>query len=384
MTAVTPQGFVRTRLDERLVQLQDAMRAIFGPGINLDPDTVDGQTLGIFAESISNLDQLAEAVYLALNPQTASDVFLSRLVELNGIRRIPGAYSTVTLTCGGTQGTTIPAGSLVKHVTTGASFQTLADAIIGGNGTASVAAQATAYGATLAPSGTLTKIDTPIYGWQTVTNALDAIPGRLEETDEQLRIRRALSTATPAQSIIDSIYGAIANLTQVRNVKVWENPTHAVDALGLPPHSIYTVVEGGTDADIGKMLWLKKTAGTTLVGTTSVSVADTQGNPHSMLFSRPGYTDVYVTVNLSLRPGWPADGAARIKQAIVDWALLNQDIGEEVTQSRLYDPVNSIPGHSVSSLLIGTTAGPTGSANIAVAFDGLAKFDSSRIVVNVA
>lgn len=360
------------------------MRAIFGPGINLDPDTVDGQTLGIFAESISNLDQLAEAVYLALNPQTASDVFLSRLVELNGIRRIPGAYSTVALTCGGTQGTTIPAGSLVKHVTTGASFQTLADAIIGGSGTASVAAQATAYGATLAPSGTLTKIDTPIYGWQTVTNALEAIPGRLEETDEQLRIRRALSTATPAQSIIDSIYGAIANLTQVRNVKVWENPTHAVDVLGLPPHSIYTVVEGGADADIGKMLWLKKTAGTTLVGTTSVSVADTQGNPHSMLFSRPGYTDVYVTANLSLRPGWPADGAARIKQAIVDWALLNQDIGEEVTQSRLYDPVNSVPGHSVSSLLIGTSAAPTGSANIAVAFDGLAKFDSSRIVVNIA
>ena len=103
-----------------------------------------------------------------------------------------------------------------------------------------------------------------------------------------------------------------------------------------------------------------------------------------MLFSRPGYTDVYVTANLSLRPGWPADGAARIKQAIVDWALLNQDIGEEVTQSRLYDPVNSVPGHSVSSLLIGTSAAPTGSANIAVAFDGLAKFDSSRIVVNIA
>lgn len=384
MTAVTPQGFVRTRLDERLVQLQDAMRAIFGPDINLDPDTVDGQTLGIFAESISNLDQLAEAVYLALNPQTASDVFLSRLVELNGIRRIPGAYSTVTLECGGTQGTTIPAGSLVKHVTTGASFQTLADAIIGGSGTASVAAQATTYGATLAPSGTLTKIDTPIYGWQTVTNALDAVPGRLEETDEQLRIRRALSTATPAQSIIDSIYGAIANLTQVRAVKVWENPTHAVDMLGLPPHSIYTVVEGGADADIGKMLWLKKTAGTTLVGTTTVAVADTMANSHDMKFSRPAYTNVYVTVNLSLRPGWPADGAARIKQAIVDWALLNQDIGEEVTQSRLYDPVNSVPGHSVSSLLIGTAPAPAGSANIAVPFDGLAKFDSARIVVNIA
>lgn len=384
MTAVTPQGFVRTRLDERLAQLQDAMRAIFGPDINLAPDTVDGQTLGIFAESISNLDQLAEAVYLALNPQTASDVFLSRLVELNGIRRIPGAYSTVTLTCGGTMGTTIPAGSLVKHVTTGASFETLADAIIGGSGSVDVAARAAAYGPTQAATGTLTKIDTPLYGWQTVTNAADAIPGRLEETDEQLRIRRALSTATPAQSIIDSIYGAIANLTQVRAVKVWENPTHAVDGLGLPPHSIYTVVEGGTDADIGAMLWLKKTAGTTLVGTTTVAVTDTMGNPHDMKFSRPAYTDVYVTVNLSLRPGWPADGVARIKQAIVDWALANQDIGEEVTQSRLYDPVNSVPGHSVSSLLIGTAPAPGGSANIPVVFDGLARFDTARIVVNIA
>lgn len=384
MTAVTPQGFVRTRLDERLAQLQDAMRAIFGPDINLDPDTVDGQTLGIFAESISNLDQLAEAVYLGFNPQTASDVFLSRLVQLNGIRRIPGAYSTVTLTCGGTQGTTIPAGSLVKHAATGATFQTMADAVIGGSGTVDVAAQATSYGPTQAPAGTLTKIDTPLYGWQTVTNAADAIPGRFEETDEQLRVRRALSTATPAQSIVDSIYGAIANLPQVRAVKVWENPTHEVDALGLPPHSIYTVVEGGTDAEIGQMLWLKKTAGTTLVGTTAVAAIDTMGNPHDMKFSRPAYTDVFVTVNLSLRPGWPSDGEARIKQAIVDWALANQDIGEEVTQSRLYDPVNSVPGHSVSALLISAAANPTQSANIPVAFDGLARFDTGRIVVSIA
>ena len=78
------------------------------------------------------------------------------------------------------------------------------------------------------------------------------------------------------------------------------------------------------------------------------------------------------------------DGVARIKQAVVEWAMANQDIGEEVTQSRLYDPVNSIPGHSVSSLLIGTAPAPGGSANIPVAFDGLARFDTARIVVNIA
>ena len=88
MTQLTAQGFTRTRLDERLSQLQDAMRAIFGPNINLDPDTMDGQTLGIFAESTSNLDQLAEDVYHSFNPQSATGVALSRLVQLNGIRRI--------------------------------------------------------------------------------------------------------------------------------------------------------------------------------------------------------------------------------------------------------------------------------------------------------
>lgn len=383
MTAVTSTGFIRTRLDERLAQLQASMQAIFGLSINLDPDTIDGQTIAIFAESVSNLDMLAEAIYLGFNPQTAVGVFLSRLVELNGIRRIPGTYSTVTLTCGGTQGTTIPAGSLVKHATTGASFVTMADAVIGGTGTVNVAAQGATYGPTLGAIGSLTKIDTPIYGWQTVTNAADAIPGRLEETDEQLRLRRTLSTATPAQSILDSVYGAVANLANVRNAKAWENPTNAVDALGLPAHSMYLVVEGGADADIANMIWLKKTAGTTLVGSTVVAVNDSMGNPHNMQFSRPAYTNVYVTVNLSLRPGWPSDGVARIKQAVVDWALLNQDIGEEVTQSRLYDPINSIQGHSVGSLFIGTAVGPTTAANIAVPFDGLAKFDTSRIVVNI-
>ena len=384
MTAVTSTGFVRTRLDERLAELQAAMRAIFGADINLDPDTMDGQMLGIFAEALSNLDQLAETIYDGMTPQGAGDVLLSRVVQLNGIRRIPGAYSTVTLQCTGTIGTTIPLGTLVQNPTTQDTFQTLADCVIGGSGTVTVAAQATAYSATLAPTGSLTKINTPIYGWQSVTNLADAIPGRLEETDEQLRIRRSLSTATPAQSILDSIYGAIANQTQVRNVKVWENFTETTDALGLPPHSIYTVVEGGTDADIAAMLWLKKTAGTTMVGTSSVSVTDTQGNPHSMLLSRPSYTNVYVTVNLSLRAGWPANGADQIKAAIVAWALANQDIGEEVTQSRLYDPINSVAGHSVSSLHIGTSASPTLSDNIAVVFDGLAKFDTSRIVVNIA
>jgi uncharacterized phage protein gp47/JayE len=383
MTQLTSQGFTRTRLDERLTALQEAMRAIFGPTLNLDPDTMDGQALGIYAESISNLDQLAEDVYHSFNPQSATGVALSRLVQLNGIRRIEGTYSTVTLRCVGSQGTVIPAGSLVKSTATNATFETTEEAVIPASGEVDVAARSAVKGALLAPAGTLTKIDTPIFGWQTATNLLDAAPGRNEETDEQLRLRRRASTSTPGQAIVDAMYGALTNIPEVRQAKVYENDQDVIDANGLPPHSIYCIVEGGADADILDTIWLKKTAGTTTHGTTAGQVTDSMGNPHTLNFSRPTDVNVWVTVNLHTRPGWPTDGAQRITNALTAWAVANQSIGEEVIHSRLFDPVNSIPGHSIDSLYIGTAANPAGTANIAVPFDGLARFDSTRIVVNV-
>lgn len=383
MTQLTSQGFTRTRLDESLTALQEAMRAIFGPTLNLDPDTMDGQALGIYAESISNLDQLAEDVYHSFNPQSATGVALSRLVQLNGIRRIEGTYSTVTLRCVGSQGTVIPAGSLVKSTATNATFETTEEAVIPASGEIDIAARSAVKGALLAPAGTLTKIDTPIFGWQTATNLLDAAPGRNEETDEQLRLRRRASTSTPGQAIVDAMYGALTNIPEVRQAKVYENDQDIIDANGLPPHSIYCIVEGGADADILDTIWLKKTAGTTTHGTTAGQVTDSMGNPHTLNFSRPTDVNVWVTVNLHTRPGWPTDGAQRITNALTAWAVANQSIGEEVIHSRLFDPVNSIPGHSIDSLYIGTAANPAGTANIAVPFDGLARFDSTRIVVNV-
>lgn len=383
MTQLTSQGFTRTRLDERLTALQEAMRAIFGPTLNLDPDTMDGQALGIYAESISNLDQLAEDVYHSFNPQSATGVALSRLVQLNGIRRIDGTYSTVTLRCVGSQGTVIPAGSLVKSTATNATFETTEEAVIPATGEIDIAARSAVKGAVLAPAGTLTKIDTPIFGWQTVTNLLDAAPGRNEETDEQLRLRRRASTSTAGQSIVDAMYGALTNIPEVRQAKVYENDQDVIDANGLPPHSIYCIVEGGADADILDTIWLKKTAGTTTHGTTAGQVTDSMDNPHTLNFSRPTDVNVWVTVNLHTRPGWPTDGAQRITNALTAWAVANQSIGEEVIHSRLFDPVNTVPGHSIDSLYIGTVAAPAGTANIAVPFDGLARFDSTRIVVNV-
>jgi uncharacterized phage protein gp47/JayE len=385
MTQITDQGFVRTSLQERLDSLRTAIKAIFGDSINLDPDTIDGQTIGIFADSISNLDKLAEDIYHSFNPSSATGTALSRLVQLNGIRRIGGTYSTCDVVCIGQAGTVIPAGSLIQSTATQAIFKTDFELTIGDSGTGTVSCKAVDLGEQQAPANTLTDINTPIYGWQSVNNPTAAVVGRDEETDAELRIRRAKSTATAAQSVLEGIYGSIANLPGVTQVQVYENSLDTRQAsTQLPPHSIQCVVQGGDLADIANAIWLKKTAGVTLTGNTQYIVKDSMGNEQNIVFSRPVSVPVYMIVNLSKKVGWPSDGVGRIQNALVQWVVDNQQIGEELIQSRLYEALNSIPGHSVTSLLIGTAANPTSTNNISVPFNGLAIADTSKIVVNVS
>jgi uncharacterized phage protein gp47/JayE len=278
----------------------------------------------------------------------------------------------------------IPVGSLVTSADGSSTWQTLDVATIDSTGTATVLAQCSVLGPVAAASGTLTTISTPLYGWLSVTNATAANVGTAAETDEQLRQRRAQSTATPAQGIIDAIYGAILNVSGVTQASLYENASEAVDSNGLPPHSLNLVVSGGADADIAKVLWTRRSAGSTQVGAQSVTVNDSMGNPHVMRFDRPTPVEIYIVINGSHLTGYPSDGAAQIQAAVMAWAAANLSIGDEIVQSALYTPINTIRGVSITSVLIGTAANPTTSANVPIAFNAISAFDPSRITVNIS
>jgi uncharacterized phage protein gp47/JayE len=144
------------------------------------------------------------------------------------------------------------------------------------------------------------------------------------------------------------------------------------------------VVDGGDDEDIAAAIWKRKTAGATMVGNVPVVVLDIMDNPHTMRFSRPLDVEVWVRLTVSPRAGDPSDAPARIAAALISWASRECRIGGEVMRSRLYSPINSVPGFAVDALAIGTAEDSTSEGNIAVPFDGLARFDSSRIVIDVA
>lgn len=390
MSSIGSSGFSLYTLAERLADLQTAFEAIFGPDINLDPNSIDGQVAGIFGESASNLDLLAQAIYDSFDPSQAAGAALSRLVPLNGITRQLGTASLVELTCTGTAGTLIPEGSLISSADGSSTWATLDDATIGGGGTVNVEAAAWdqadgifQIGPVAAASAALTVITSPLYGWLSVTNASAAVAGTSTETDEELRARRTQSTATPSQGIIDGIFGAILNVVGVTAAVLYENPSETTDSNGLPPHSMNLVVSGGAASDIGNALWLRRSAGSSQIGAQSVTITDAYGNPHVMKFDVPTQVEIYIIVNGTALPGYPTDGTTEIQNALVAWALANLGIGDDVIQSALYTPVNTVAGVSITSIFIGIAPSPSSTANIVIAFNAIAAFDPSRITVNV-
>ena len=378
-------GFSRKRLDQLLTELNDDMKAIFGDNLNLTPQSPDGQVNGVIAESQANLWEIAEQVHNAFNPSSSTGVSLSNLVQLNGIERKEATFSTVAIDVTGTDTTVIEAGRKISTSDTDSQFSIDADiTIVGGVGSGT--ATAVLSGAVNALAGTLTNIDEPKAGWDTVTNAADADLGVNEETDAELRIRRRLSLATGAGSILEAILAAVLNVTDVTAVSLIENDTNATVG-GVPAHSFHTVVNGGLDQDIADTIWNKKPTGILAFGSTTVPVIDSQGFSHDISFSRPTVINIYIDVAITPLTGFPTDGADQIKQAIVDYAagILIEgrgfDIGDDVIYSEIYVPINTVDGVQVDDLFIGIAPSPSGTTTIAISADQVSDFDTSRINV---
>lgn len=385
---ISSEGFKRKRLDQLLEELNDEVKAIFGDNFNVSPESPDGQINGVISESNANLWEIAEDSYNAFNPSAATGNTLSNLVQLNGITRLPATSSRAQLSLTGTAGTAIPAGSLVSTNDTGDQFSTEVDITLDGAGNGSVFANAVNTGPITALAGTITEIDTPITGWSTVTNNADAQLGTDEETDVELRARREQSVARDAQAIVDAIFAGVANIPGVTQTVVLENDTNVTDPNGLPPHSFQVIVVGGVDEDIGDVIWLKKPAGILSFGNTTVQIIDSQGISHDISFSRPTTVDIYVEVDLTTFPEYPANGDDLIKQAIVDYAngeLIagrGFSLADDVIYTRLYTPINSVQGHEIDAIRIGTSPSPTGTSNIPISATEISQFLTVNIVVN--
>ena len=240
------------------------------------------------------------------------------------------------------------------------------------------------------PADTLTEIVTPVAGWDSVTNPSAGVTGRNQETDEELRIRRAL-TLVSGNATEDAIVNAILNnVVGITTIAILSNRTDVTDVDGLPPHSFEVVVAGGIASDIAQNIWDTQPAGIATYGSETEVVVDSQGNNQTIYFSRPVAEYIFVKVRRKLysEETYPTDGDNQIKQAIVDWSLTNQPVGKDVIRQRLSIPVYTIPG--IGEIEITLDSSPTkpyspsyASVDIAIAIRQYASFDIADIVVEV-
>lgn len=240
------------------------------------------------------------------------------------------------------------------------------------------------YGPIEQAPNTITTISTPVLGWDSVTNPISAVAGRYVETDEELRERFRVSKFERASNILEALYSALINLDTVEQVVIYENDTDVVDANGIPAHSFMPIVLGGISTNIAQSIWENKPLGIRSYGNTIVTIYDSQGFPHDIGFERPNPVTIYIDLDITTNSDFPQNGEQAIKDAIAAYMEAQFGIGEDVVYSRLYTPINSVPGHQVNSLTIGTSPNPTGVSNIPIAFNELFSLDPNNIVITVS
>src|SRR5438105_3400044 len=108
---VTSAGFVRKPLATIQAELQAAYQATFGAGVNLAPQTVNGQLIGILSDREDQIWALCLALYNALDPDVASDILFDNILALSGLTRLSPIKSTVSEVLIGTNATVVPQGT---------------------------------------------------------------------------------------------------------------------------------------------------------------------------------------------------------------------------------------------------------------------------------
>ncbi len=206
----------------------------------------------------------------------------------------------------------------------------------------------------------LSVIVSPISGWNGITNPISAEPlGQQAETDTAFRLRIAASPRMNSSATSESIRERLVQeVPGVQHAFVFENLTDEMDD-GRPPHSIEVLVDAPTDdatqqAVAQEILKLKPVGITTCSTATtqlSVPIIDSQGDPHTIIYSAPDSINIWIdieaeTVDADLLP----DNWKDLVQENVLALAATYGIGQNVPMQAFYPIILSVPG--IESVLL--------------------------------
>lgn len=296
---VTEKGLIIERLNDIHARLVSRFKSIYGNDINVDPDTPDGQMIGIFSQSLADINEVIAFITQMLDPYQATGAWLEQRALYAGLVRKGAEYSYINdVIITGTRVVTVPQGAVMVDGNN-VRWVTLSPVTLDGNGSARVNCRSESLGAfALAPNEAL-RFETVFAGVENATTTQASKEGKTEESDASLLRRFMMSHSINNDDDREGIQAALLNVTDVKKALVLENHTNQIDAdTGLPPHSLNAIVFGGTDNDIALTLIKKKVGGAAFVGDQEVLIHH-NGMNRIIRFDRP--QQVKITVALTFK-----------------------------------------------------------------------------------
>lgn len=292
--------------NEIVDNLTSEFQEIYGEDINVDSNSPDGQIINTFAQMLEDQYELLSQVNASFDPDQAIGVVLDQRCAINGIQRKAGTYTYVTIDVTADRSVTldgidrVPAEQAYTISDNEGNLFVLSATSAINSGTSQLVFRALNVGSVEVLPNTITTPVTIILGVKSVNNPGVAISqGTNEETDSELRERRKRSVSISNQGYVDGLAAALENLSDVTKVNVYQNRGNATDADGIPGHSIWVVIQGGTDAEIGQVMDNKVAGGVGMKGNQSVNVSQSDGQVETYYFDRPSAQTLYVQLDIT-------------------------------------------------------------------------------------
>lgn len=241
-----------------------------------------------------------------------------------------------------------------------------------------VTVKAETYQAVRVPVNTLTTKRTSIEGWRSVTNPFEIFPSTGVEEDTDFQERLEISRGNYGGAF-DGIYSCIDNVRGVSFINIKTNTSDK--AVGdVPAHGLAISVLGGDDDEVADAIFRSIAGGISTVGTISKVLKDVNSGEHTISFSRPDYVPLTMRMQITQYKNFPTNGKILIKQALVDY-FNSLNVGDPVQFSRLYTPINSVAGFSISNLSIGKVGDNLGQQNINMTFNQIPQLSADNIFI---
>lgn len=350
-------GLVTQSLEEIREDLITQFQQIYGTDINLEQNSPDGQWLNILAQEKKDILDLFTQYYNNLDVDRVVGIPQQILYKLNGLTINAYSYSYVYIDITTTQALNVNGISEEELENADATGYTVTDS--NGNrwilttGTSSntvslieglnqnLRFRAADLGSVTALPNTITIMETIIAGITSVNNpANNYITGNTGESDAEFRIRRNRSVTVASQGFADSIEAQLLNLPNVTQAKVYQNRTNAtVD--GIPANTVWVICEGGSESDIGRIIYNNIPPGIPMKGTQTATITRPNGSTDTVNYDTGAPTPLYIQMNIKLLGGQIDEDYVKQELSKLTW-----NIGQSVESADITTATKDIIGEA--------------------------------------